>query len=403
MGLFSSSWCQMMDAASRKLCKTDNNKDALSCGKWLCHESCWKASIKAIENGRPVDVTCIGGINLYAVPILANGEVIGAINFGHGNPPDDESELQRLSDLYQIPIEKMRKARRDYQVRPQFIIDHAKKRIQVSAKHIGNLVERKQAEENLKQIHLEVQELNETLEKKVVQRTERINQLLEQKDEFINQLGHDLKNPLGPFLQLLPVLENHVDDDKDKQLVKVLNRNAKYMRNLVKKTIDLAKLNSSKTKFSFEDVSLSDIIDEVVAANSSLFDNHDVVVDNKVSSDCLVHADALHIEEVFTNLFNNAVKYSEDKRWISIDAVEKDDFVVVSIRDKGVGISDEQLPFLFDEYYKADASRHDFDSSGLGLPICKRIVEKHGGRIWAESPGIGKGSTFYFTLPKVIT
>jgi signal transduction histidine kinase len=393
----------MMDAASRKLCKTDNNKDALSCGKWLCHESCWKASIKAIENGRPVDVTCIGGINLYAVPILANGEVIGAINFGHGNPPDDESELQRLSDLYQIPIEKMRKARRDYQVRPQFIIDHAKKRIQVSAKHIGNLVERKQAEENLKQIHLEVQELNETLEKKVVQRTERINQLLEQKDEFINQLGHDLKNPLGPFLQLLPVLENHVDDDKDKQLVKVLNRNAKYMRNLVKKTIDLAKLNSSKTKFSFEDVSLSDIIDEVVAANSSLFDNHDVVVDNKVSSDCLVHADALHIEEVFTNLFNNAVKYSEDKRWISIDAVEKDDFVVVSIRDKGVGISDEQLPFLFDEYYKADASRHDFDSSGLGLPICKRIVEKHGGRIWAESPGIGKGSTFYFTLPKVIT
>ncbi|HMA83479.1 MAG TPA: PAS domain S-box protein [Candidatus Thermoplasmatota archaeon] len=252
--------------------------------------------------------------------------------------------------------------------------------------------------ESKKQQH-ELQRFNEKLEDEVAERTKEIEHLLQQKDDFINQLGHDLKNPLGPFLQLLPVLENHVSTEKDKHLVKVLNRNANYMRNLVKKTIDLAKLNSSKTQFSFEDVSLSDLVNEVIAVNSSLFDNHDVVVENNVSSDCLVHADALHVEEVFTNLFNNAVKYSEDKRWIGIDAVMKDDFVLVSVRDKGVGISEEQLPFLFDEYYKADSSRHDFDSSGLGLSICKRIVEKHGGQIWAESSGIGNGSAFYFTLP----
>ena len=59
----------------------------------------------------------------------------------------------------------------------------------------------------------------------------------------------------------------------------------------------------------------------------------------------------------------------------------------------------EQMTHVFDEFYKADWSRHDFDSSGLGLPICKRIVEKHGGKIWVESKGVGKGSTFYFTLP----
>ena len=252
--------------------------------------------------------------------------------------------------------------------------------------------------ESKKQQH-ELQRFNEKLEDEVAERTKEIEHLLQQKDDFINQLGHDLKNPLGPFLQLLPVLENHVSTEKDKHLVKVLNRNANYMRNLVKKTIDLAKLNSSKTQFSFEEVSLSDLVNEVIAVNSSLFDNHDVVVENNVSSDCLVHADALHVEEVFTNLFNNAVKYSEDKRWIGIDAVMKDDFVLVSVRDKGVGISEEQLPFLFDEYYKADSSRHDFDSSGLGLSICKRIVEKHGGQIWAESSGIGNGSAFYFTLP----
>ena len=64
------------------------------------------------------------------------------------------------------------------------------------------------------------------------------------------------------------------------------------------------------------------------------------------------------------------------------------------------GIGEDQMKYLFNEYYKADASRHDFESSGLGPPICKRIIEKHGGEIWAESEGLGKGSTFYFTIPK---
>jgi len=263
-----------------------------------------------------------------------------------------------------------------------------------------DITERKKAEEEIQQANNELKKLNQTLEQKVKERTEQIDRLLKQKDEFINQLGHDLKNPLGPFLQLLPILEDHISDEKDKRMIGVLNRNANYMRNLVKKTIDLAKLNSSKTTFSFENVSLGDLVNEVVSVNSSLFDDHKVVVENNVSSDCLVYADPFHIQEVFTNLFNNALKYSEDERWIGITTVEKDDYVLVSVRDKGIGISDDQLPYLFNEYYKADSSRHDFDSSGLGLPICKRIIEKHGGHIWAESKGIGKGSTFYFTLPK---
>ena len=251
----------------------------------------------------------------------------------------------------------------------------------------------------LKRVQEELKSLNEQLEERVEDRTREIKRLLRQKDDFINQLGHDLKNPLGPFMQLLPILGNHVSDEKGKHMVEVLERNAKYMRSLVKKTIDLAKLNSSKTKFTFEDVSLRELVDEVVAVNTSLFDDNDMVVENNVTSDFLVHVDALQVHELFTNLFNNAVKYSEGERRIGIDAVEKKDHVLVSVQDNGVGISEEQLPFIFDEYYKADTSRHDFESSGLGLPICKRIVEKHGGRIWAESEGLGKGSTFYFSLP----
>jgi signal transduction histidine kinase len=102
---------------------------------------------------------------------------------------------------------------------------------------------------------------------------------------------------------------------------------------------------------------------------------------------------------VFNNLITNAVKYSPFGSTVTIDACDEGDFVTVSIKDTGAGLSEEQLDYIFDEFYKADKSRHDFNSSGLGLSICKQIVEKHGGKIWAESLGIGKGSVFYFTVP----
>jgi len=73
-------------------------------------------------------------------------------------------------------------------------------------------------------------------------------------------------------------------------------------------------------------------------------------------------------------------------------------FIQISITDSGTGLTTEESNHIFDEFYKADEARHDLKSSGLGLSICKRIVEKHGGKIWADSPGVGKGSTFYFTL-----
>jgi PAS domain S-box-containing protein len=164
LGLFSSSWCQKMDTASRKLCNTENHTEALHCGKWHCHESCWHdASLKAIGSGKPEDVECKGGIRLYAVPILVNGEVIGAINFGYGEPPKTDVELQKLSTLFQVPVEELRIASQQYQIRPQYIIDYAKKRIEVSARYIGNLIERKQAEILLQQKSEEIEAQNEEL------------------------------------------------------------------------------------------------------------------------------------------------------------------------------------------------------------------------------------------------
>ena len=262
-----------------------------------------------------------------------------------------------------------------------------------------DITERKKSEKELYQAHQIMKKMNVELEEKVKDRTKEIKHLLTQKDEFINQLGHDLKNPLGPLLNLLPVIDKYEIDPKKKEMIGVMIRNTKYMKNLVTKTLELARLNSPNTKLNMDYFNLKELIDLVLMNNKFMFEEKQIFVNNHVLNDISIKADRLRIEELFTNLLNNCVKYSEKNGTISINSEIKKSFIQISIKDTGIGMPAEQLNRLFDEFYKADTSRHDFDSSGLGMPIAKRIVEKHGGAIWAESDGIGKGSTFYFTLP----
>ena len=241
--------------------------------------------------------------------------------------------------------------------------------------------------------------LNQDLESKVQERTAEIEMLLKQKDEFVNQLGHDLKNPLGPIVNLLPLVEEQETNLESKEMLEVINRNAKYMKNLVTKTIELARLNAASTNLSFKDTTLLDEINAVIEKNELLFKENNIKVESKANEDIVVKADKLRLSELFDNLIGNSVKYSPNGGNITIDAKDDGKFVTVSIRDEGRGMTGEQLDHIFEEFYKADESRHDFDSSGLGTTICKRIVERHGGKIWAESPGSGKGTTMFFTLP----
>jgi PAS domain S-box-containing protein len=262
-----------------------------------------------------------------------------------------------------------------------------------------DLTDLKQTQMELQHAHEQLTKINKELEKKVDERTAEIKDLLDQKDEFINQLGHDLKNPLGPLLNLLPILKEQNMDSKNKEIFDILDRNIHYMQNLVVKTIQLASLNSPNTKLNYEDISLLDEIKNVIDQNKYLFIDNNIKIKNNIHENLIITADKLRLTEVFNNLINNSVKYSKESGIIVFDAKYDDKFVTISVEDDGMGMTEGQKNRIFDEFYKADTSRHDFDSSGLGLPICKRIVEKHGGQIWVESSGVGKGSTFYFKIP----
>jgi PAS domain S-box-containing protein len=243
--------------------------------------------------------------------------------------------------------------------------------------------------------------LNRELEKKVEQRTAEVEILLHQKDEFVNQLGHDLKTPLTPLTTLLPLLKRGEDDPRNREMLDICISNVQFMRNLVSRTLQLAQLNSADTSLTLDDVILFNEVNEVVSRRPPVTANKHVLIDNNITKELLIQADSLAIKEVLDNLIMNAIKYSQPSGdiHIIIDANVEDDQAIVSIKDDGMGMNEEQLRRIFHEFYKADSSRHNLESTGLGLSICKRIIEKHGGRIWASSPGLGKGSTFSFTLP----
>lgn len=268
---------------------------------------------------------------------------------------------------------------------------------------ISDITEQKKAEDELREADKMLRIVNKELERKIKARTAEIERLLKQKDEFINQLGHDLKTPLTPLTILLPIVKKRVDDPKLKEILDVTIKNTDYMKNLVIKTLQLARLDTPGTTFEIDEATdLSGELNKVIKSNKLILEKKDIKLENKIDEKIIVRADKLRLSELFDNLITNAVKFTPDAGTITFDAKEDKDFVTVSVKDTGIGMTQEQIDHIFDEFYKADESRHrhDFDSSGLGLSICKRIVEKHGGKIWAKSFGEGKGSIFYFTLKR---
>lgn len=266
------------------------------------------------------------------------------------------------------------------------------KKIQISSKdELGELAFAfNKMAEDLKKSRKKLEEYNKILER-----------LIDQKDAFIGQLGHDLKNPLQPLIGLLPLLIQQEKDPKMKKHLQIMNENAQYMKELIFKTLELAKLRTEKIEFDYKKLNLTDIINRVITTQNLLLEQNNISITTTVEKNIEVYADPLRLEEVFKNLITNAVKYTpDDGGKIHILAQEGKNDIHVIIKDSGVGMTKEQLAKIFDEFYRADSSTHGQDSVGLGLSITKRIIEKHGGSIWAESKGPNKGSAFHFTLPK---
>jgi signal transduction histidine kinase len=307
---------------------------------------------------------------------------------------DELGELAQSFNTMSFELKKSQDSLKEYSENLELLVT---KRTEELEDKTANL---EKINEDLEITQKELDFLNKTLEKRIKERTKEVEFLLKQKDEFINQLSHDLKSPLMPLTILIPLLEKEKTNSKRLEYIQVLKRNVEYMKNIAIKTLELAKLNSPKTKFVLEKIDLYEITQEIISNKSTLFSQKNLQIINNIQSQFRVNADKLRLEELLSNLLENAVKYSYENGTITFNAIEERDYVKVSLKDTGMGLNKKQIKHIFEEFYKADSSRHDFDSSGLGLAICKKIIERHNGTIWAESQGLEKGTTIYFTIPK---
>ncbi len=190
LGLFTSQWCQFMDRTSRAHCGIDDNHAALRSGRWHCHESCWEASQRSMDTGQPVDLACKGGIRLYAVPIkTADNQVIGSINFGYGDPPNDTETLQVLAERYGVTVETLRTLSEQYESRPPYIIELAKQRLHSSATLLGEIVQRRQTEAALRKSEEQLRNFNLRLEHLVQERTQELVQSQQQLRAMATELN----------------------------------------------------------------------------------------------------------------------------------------------------------------------------------------------------------------------
>jgi two-component system, OmpR family, sensor histidine kinase VicK len=241
---------------------------------------------------------------------------------------------------------------------------------------------------------------------------EKLKQVDEMKNEFINVAAHELRTPIQPILSLSQVLQSGTNDTKQQELLDIIIRNAKRLQRLTDDILDATKIESHSLNLKKERFNLIELISNIVQDVTSqikkasgklklVFYKSD---DDNDNQGIIIEADKARITQVFLNLLNNAIKFTEEGT-ISIDvkAAEEnntDDVIIVSVKDTGDGIDSEIMPKLFTKF----ASKRS-GGTGLGLYISKSIVEAHGGRIWAENnsdAAVEKrtmGATFYFSLP----
>lgn len=244
--------------------------------------------------------------------------------------------------------------------------------------------------------------LNDKLERRVMERTERIRTLLEQDKELILQLGHDLRTPLTPLMALLPGLVTDETDPDRKESLSLCLAQAQYLKRLATRVFDLGRLESPRTSLKVRPIPLLPLVTaatERLAGEDPVKSNgHRVAINVEPTLD--VYGDGVWLERVFEDLLDNAFRFSPPGTPVAVTAQSQDRDVVVAVTDQGKGLVSEQLERVFDPFYTGDLARTDRNTSGLGLAICRRVVERHGGRIWADSPGLGKGTTIRFTLSR---
>jgi signal transduction histidine kinase len=224
-------------------------------------------------------------------------------------------------------------------------------------------------------------------------------QLQMRKDEFISVASHELKTPITSISASMQILQKFTKTenlpDKVSLFINKASNNLNKLVHLLDDLLNVTKIQQGQLALNKTSFNLTELIKDC-CEHIHTGGTHEFIITGP--DFLLVDADYRRIDQVMVNLINNAIKYSPQAKRIEILITSDENNAIVSVRDFGIGINPDKLPHLFDRYYRVDALGHQFSGLGLGLYISSEIINRHGGKISADST-LGDGSTFWFTLP----
>ncbi len=257
------------------------------------------------------------------------------------------------------------------------------------AERLGHVVESKIAEDRLHTLYVRERQLHKKLQTEMKSRV-----------DFTRLLIHELKTPLTSLMATSQLLLEETADTRLEKLARYLWEGANGLNTRIEELHDVIRGEIGKLKLQLEPVNIERLLLSLVEETKALSLQYGVTI-NLEPGECLpdVNADAERIRQVMLNLINNACKYAAEGQRIDIRAIkEQDSMVTIEVRDYGQGIPKDKQTHLFKPGYQLSGQDDMSGGLGIGLALCKRLVELHGGRIWLESR-TGKGSSFFLTLP----
>jgi len=218
--------------------------------------------------------------------------------------------------------------------------------------------------------------------------------------------SHDLRAPLATVHSSLDVLLGRFVGEINSQQTELIAGSKQRivdLLNMIDNILDISHIDISE--LDFEDIPITDVVKDSLGDVQGMAGQKGITIENKTAAKLpTILGHPKRLRQVLTNLMSNAIKFTPDEGTVSITCKEKDDSITISVKDTGIGIPSDELPRIFDDFYRG-MKAEEVSGAGIGLSVSKKIVEAHGGRIWAESPNpeTGIGTRVSFMLPKIIS
>lgn len=231
--------------------------------------------------------------------------------------------------------------------------------------------------------------------------TTQIDRLEMVRQEFLSNISHELRTPLTSILAFVETLENGGLDDKENNthFLNVIRRNAERMHRLIADILELSLIESGKVSIDRREIKLQTAVQDVFNALAAKAKDRDIELKNEVSESAVIFADLVRLEQMLTNLVDNAIKFNRQGGRVSVGFEKTDENSMISVSDTGEGILPEHSERIFERFYRADRARScEIGGTGLGLAIVKHLARLHSGEVFVSST-LGTGTTFRIDLP----